>query len=416
MNLYKNASGKYKKQVLKSMKVNKKYNVVIVGGGLSGLSLACLLARHDLSIACIDQADPKTKPKDLRTTAISFGSRKVLERAGVWDNVKDACSIKDIQILDGRSSVLLEFLSEQAGNKDFGWIVDNHDLKTAMMKQLKTLKNVTHIAPMGVTGFEVSEDKAAVVLSDGKTVEADLIIGADGRKSSVRGFMEHQYGIRSRQWSYNQRAVICMTEHEHPHNNVAVEHFWPEGPFAILPFTDDSKGVHRSAVVFTEHGPEKTSLMKMTDEEFEMALAARFPESYGEVKLSGSRAAYPLNLVHAEKYTAPNMLLVADAAHGIHPIAGQGLNLGFRDLDCLDQLIEEALRTGESIASNAILKTYEQKRRPDNMAMVAMTDGLNRLFSNGSPTVSFLRKAGLKMVSRINPAKRFFMKQAMGDR
>ena len=222
--------------------------------------------------------------------------------------------------------------------------------------------------------------------------------------------------MRTRQWSYHQRAVICMTEHEHPHNYAAVEHFWPEGPFAILPFTDDSKGVHRSAVVFTEHGPEKTSLMKMSDEEFELALAARFPEHYGDVKLSGTRAAYPLNLVHAEKYTAPRMVLVADAAHGIHPIAGQGLNLGFRDLDCLDQLIEQALRTGEDIASSAILKTYEQKRRPDNMAMVAMTDGLNRLFSNASPTVSLLRKVGLKMVSRINPAKRFFMRQAMGDR
>lgn len=397
-------------------KINKKYDVVIVGGGLAGLSLACLLGRHKLSVACIDQADPKTKPQDLRTTAISYGSRKILEQAGVWNHIKDACPIKDIQILDGRSSVLLEFLSDQAGNKDFGWIVDNHDLKTAMVKQLKTLKNVTHIAPMGVTGFEIEEDSALVKLVDGKAVETALIVGADGRNSSVRTFMEEQYGMRTRQWSYNQRAVICMTEHEHPHNDVAVEHFWPEGPFAILPFTDTEKGVHRSAVVFTEHGPDKTSLMKMSDEEFELALAARFPESYGDVKLSGKRAAYPLNLVHAEKYTAPRMVLVADAAHGIHPIAGQGLNLGFRDLDCLDQLIEQALRTGENIASSAILKTYEQKRRPDNMAMVAMTDGLNRLFSNASPAVSLLRKAGLKMVSRISPAKRFFMKQAMGDR
>ncbi len=398
------------------MKVQNKYDVVIVGGGLAGLSLACLLGRHDLTVACIDQADPKTKPKDLRTTAISFGSRKILENAGIWDRIQDACPINDIQILDGRSSVLLEFLSEQAGDRSFGWIVDNHDLKTAMQQQLGTLKNVAHIAPMAVQGFDADDTKGMITLADGQTIEAELIVGADGRKSSVRHFMEQTYGIRSRQWSYHQRAVICMTEHDHPHNNVAVEHFWPEGPFAILPFTDTDKGVHRSAVVFTEHGPEKTSLMSMSDEEFEMALAARFPESYGDVRLVGNRAAYPLNLVHAEKYIAPHMVLVADAAHGIHPIAGQGLNLGFRDLDCLDRLIGEAVANGQAVGGPDLLKSYERKRRPDNMAMVAMTDGLNRLFSNSTPGMGLLRKAGLKMVSRINPAKRFFMKQAMGDK
>lgn len=397
-----------------SMKTN--YDIAIVGGGLAGLSLACLLGRHDLQIACIDLADPKTKPKDLRTTAISFGSRKILERAAIWQHIDESCPIEDIQILDGRSSVLLEFLSEQADGNAFGWIVDNHVLKTAMMKQLKSLKNVDHIAPMGVEGFSIDEQAGHVQLANGKTIKAELIVGADGRNSSVRKFMEHQYGMRSRQWSYNQRAVICTVEHDNPHDNIAVEHFWPEGPFAILPFADDKNGKHRSSVVFTEHGPEANSLMSLDDKDFELALAARFPDFYGGVRLMGRRVAYPLGLVHAEKYTAPHMILVADAAHGIHPIAGQGLNLGFRDLDTLERLISDALEQGLPLASEDLLSAYEYKRRPDNMAMVAVTDGLNRLFSNSSPSVGLIRKAGLKMVSRLAPAKRFFMKQAMGDK
>ncbi|MEZ5815375.1 MAG: UbiH/UbiF/VisC/COQ6 family ubiquinone biosynthesis hydroxylase [Alphaproteobacteria bacterium] len=396
--------------------MNKTYDIAIIGGGLAGLSLACLLGRHGLKIACIDAADPKIKPKDLRTTAVSFGSRKVLEKAGIWENISENCPINDIQILDGSSPVLLEFLSGEVENKVFGWIVDNHHLKIAMIKRLKALKNVTHIAPAKVADFEIHDTHANVHLEGGKIFEAQLIIGADGRFSSVREFMTRHYGLQTRQWSYNQRAVICTVAHENPHNNIAVEHFWPEGPFAILPFADDKDGTHRSSVVFTQHGPEKNSAMHMSDEEFEAALAARFPSTYGDVKLIGRRAAYPLGLVHARDYIAPRMVLVADAAHGIHPIAGQGLNLGFRDLDTLDELIGQAHKAGEDIAAPKLLETYQRRRRPDNMAMVAMTDGLNRLFSNNIMPMRILRRSGLKLVSRLRPAKNFFMKQAMGDR
>ena len=180
--------------------------------------------------------------------------------------------------------------------------------------------------------------------------------------------------------------------------------------------SDDEKGRHRSSVVFTEHGPKSKSLMSLSDEAFEAALASRFPENYGAVSLLAKRAAYPLGLVHADRYIAPRMVLVADAAHGIHPIAGQGLNLGFRDLDTLSSLLNEAYASGANIADPGLLERYQRIRRPDNMAMVAVTDGLNRLFSNNIPAASLLRKAGLRMVSKLAPAKKFFMKQAMGDR
>ena len=392
------------------------YDIAIIGGGLSGLSLACLLGQRGLKIACIDQADPDQKPQDLRTTAISYGSRKTLEKAGIWQNIAESCPIEDIQILDGNSPTLLEFLSGEVENKAFGWIVDNHDLKCAMMQRLKDLKTVSHIAPATVSGFEITEEAGRVQLENGDTLTARLIVGADGRFSKTRDFIAREYGLRTRQWSYNQRAVICTAGHENPHNNIAVEHFWPEGPFAILPMADDQDGNHRSSVVFTEHGPETDSLMNMSDQDFEAALAARFPHAYGDVKLVGRRAAYPLGLVHADRYIAPRMVLVADAAHGIHPIAGQGLNLGFRDLAALDELIGEAQIAGKNIASSELLETYQHRRRPDNMAMVAVTDGLNRLFSNNIMPVRVLRRTGLRLVSRLHPAKQFFMKQAMGDR
>lgn len=395
------------------MRNNKNiYDVIIVGGGLSGLTLACLLGKAGIKTACIDQADPNAPSPDLRTTAISYGSSQILTRAGIWDKMlKIANPIEDIQILDGDSPLLLNFLSSEVQDRAFGWIVENADLRKILAKAVKASKTVTHIAPMKVADYEVTDETASVVLENGETLSATLILGADGRQSGTRKFMD----VPTRQWSYNQRAVICCVSHENPHNNIAVEHFWPEGPFAVLPMADKKKQ-HRSSVVFTEHGPQKHSLMHFTDEEFETALNARFPENYGTVKMVSKRAAYPLNLIHAASYIAPRMALIADAAHGIHPIAGQGLNLGFRDVDKMAELLTEAHKDGKDLGSPDLLETYQRARRFDNMSMVAVTDGLVRLFSNNLPPVRFLRRTGLKLVSKLRPAKQFFMKQAMGYR
>jgi 2-octaprenyl-6-methoxyphenol hydroxylase len=392
------------------------YDVAIVGGGLAGMSLACLLGTRGMRVVCIDALDPAQKPQDLRTTAISYGSRKILERAGIWDNVKEFCPIEDIQILDGDSPLLLQFLSLDVEGKAFGWICDNHDLKQAMMMRMQNLQTISHIAPAQVQDFEIQNDTGRIVLKSGTHIQARLIVGADGRTSFTRNWMVEQYGLQVRQWSYNQSAVVCCVRHEHPHNNVAVEHFWPEGPFAILPMADDQNGTHRSSVVFTEHGPEKKSWMRLSDADFEAVLTERFPPTYGKVQMVGKRARYPLSLVHAAEYIGPRMALVADAAHGIHPIAGQGLNLGFRDLGTLDELLGAAFASGKDLGAPELLERYQQLRRPDNMAMVAVTDALVRLFSNNFAPVRFARRAGLKLVGRLKPAKRFFMRQAMGDR
>ncbi len=392
------------------------YDVAIIGGGLAGMTLACLLGRAaGLKIACIDGQDPQKQIReDARTTAISYGSAKILEEAGIWAALEGkACPIEDIRILDGASPVLLNFLSTEAGGKSFGWIADNADIRRALLARMSALKNIEHIAPQNVKDFVVSPDGGYVnVVAEGQSIKARLVVGADGRNSATREWM----GVRTRDWNYRQRAVICTVAHEYPHENAAVEHFWPSGPFAVLPMTDGENGVHRSSVVFTEHGSKRNSLMRLTPQEFEAELNVRFPKEYGTVRMINERMCFPLSLVHAASYIAPRMALVADAAHGIHPIAGQGLNLGFRDVKALADLVCAAARAGGDAGADALLAAYQRQRRFDNMTMVAVTDALVRLFSNNIPPVRFLRRAGLRAVSRLPPAKRFFMRQAMGDR
>ncbi len=393
----------------------KKYDVVIVGGGLSGLSLACLLGSVEgLRIACIDREAVDTHLKnDERTTAISYGSAQILKRASVWGDIVSAgCPIENIEILDGHSPVLLQFLSEEVEDKAFGWILSNTHIRKCLMNRMDSLDNVDHLPSTLVDDFEVFDDHVDVILDNGKQLKASLVVGADGRGSSVRDFMD----VDVRGWSYKQTAVVCYIAHEHPHDNKAVEHFWPEGPFAILPMITKEDGTHCSSLVFTEHGNKRKSLMKLSDEAFLEEVRSRFPESYGDVEvINNKRMAFPLTLVHAAEYIAPRMVLVADAAHGIHPIAGQGLNLGFRDLGELHNLIAHAVENGMDIGSPDLLKAYQTKRRPDNMAMVAVTDGLVRLFSNNVLPVKLMRRMGLKAVANMAPAKRFFMRRAMGE-
>jgi 2-octaprenyl-6-methoxyphenol hydroxylase len=387
--------------------MTKQYDIAIVGGGLAGLTLACLAGQGGKKIACLEASVP-TQNNDLRTTAISYGSRKILEEAGIWKNLETIpCPIEEIKIHDGDSPLLLDFLKDESDGKTFGWIVENSDLRNAMIKTIRTQKNIDHIAPAKVKDFAVRENNADVILEDTK-ITAKLIVGADGRKSFTRDWID----VPVREWNYNQRAIVCTAAHEHAHDNIAVEHFWPEGPFAILPMADAADGTHRSSVVFTEHGPEQKSFMKLSDDDFNRELQVRFPDSYGNVSMIGRRAAHPLSLIHAARYIAPRMALVADAAHGIHPVAGQGLNLGFRDVKALADLVKTAPDPGQP----DILETYQRARRFDNMAMVAVTDGLVRLFSNNRPGMRALRRTGLKLVAKLPAAKRFFIRQAMGDR
>lgn len=394
--------------------VENNFDVVIVGGGLSGGTMAALLGTKGFNVACIDREVPVSQLEeefDGRTTAISWGSQKIMEAAGVWAALKkDACPIRTIDILDGNSPVLLRFGSEEVNNQSFGWILENRLIRKALFDRMAELDTVTHIAPAHIVSLDRDDTSVTATLKDGRTVSAPLVIGADGRNSFVREWA----GIGTRGWAYDQRAVVCTVIHECPHNNVAVEHFRDQGPFATLPMTSDEQGRHRSSVVWTEHCADKDSALHYAQDVFDAALTARFPDSYGWVKQIGGRFSYPLGLKHAHNYTAPRTALIAEAAHGIHPIAGQGLNMGLRDVAGLCECLIAARDTGQDFGGQPLLDLYVRLRRFDNMAMAGATDSLNRLFSNKHASLSLLRKTGLKMVANIPAAKKFFMHQAMG--
>ncbi|MGE4313119.1 MAG: UbiH/UbiF/VisC/COQ6 family ubiquinone biosynthesis hydroxylase [Pseudobdellovibrionaceae bacterium] len=396
------------------MQAQDKFDVVIVGGGLAGLSLTARLAKSGLKVACIDTQDPQKALEasfDGRTTAVSWASQKMLDQAGVWEHLQEfAAPIRDIQILDGDSPVLLEFFSEEVGGKTFGWILENRLIRKALYETIATYDLATLIAPEMVADFSVSKTNAKTILKNGRTLTSALIVGADGRGSIVRRFMD----IPTRSWSYRQQAIVCNVIHENPHCDIAVENFRSEGPFAVLPMCDDEQGRHRSSVVWTIHAKTKDTPLQWDIPTFNAALNERFPDFYGAVELTGERFTYPLGLLHAYDYTGPRMVLVAEAAHGMHPIAGQGLNIGFRDIAVLTELLEEAHAKKQDLGHKDLLDIYQRKRRIDTMAMMAATDTLNKLFSNNLPFVGPLRRAGLRLVSRVSPAKHFFMKQAMG--
>jgi 2-octaprenyl-6-methoxyphenol hydroxylase len=389
-------------------------DIVVVGGGPSGCSMAAILAIAGVKVICLDADNPeKTLDEgfDGRTIAISYGSRRVLEAAGIWDSLESqACPIEDIKILESGSSTLLEFLCQDVEAEAFGWIVEIRHLRKALYDRLTELKHAIHYAPACVRDYNVDGKGVDIFLANGEVLRASLVIGADGRKSFTRDWM----GIETRGWSYDQRGIVCIVEHDNPHNNIAVEDFRPEGPFAILPMTDDHEGRHRSSIVWTEHGSNRSSSINWDDETFAAALTERFPALYGAVRPVSKRFSYPLNLIHAHDYIGERMALIADAAHGIHPIAGQGLNLGLRDVAALAELLIQAKNAGADIGSMDILKNYQRQRRLDNMAMAGATDLLNKLFSNKVTPLRLARRAGLRMVQKSTIAKRFFMKQAMG--
>ena len=395
--------------------MKKEYDVLIVGGGLAGLSLAALSGHQGLSIACFDRNTPANalkEPFDGRTTAISWASQKVLSAAGVWSLLeKEACPILDIQILDGDSPVLLEFFAHEVNNRAFGWIVENRRLRAMLYTTLEKQSNVDFIAPVTLADFKTTEDYAEVISDTGQSYRGKLLIGADGKNSIVRAFLD----IPTRGWSYKQSAIVCVAEHDNPHENIAVEHFRPEGPFAILPMADNPEtGAYRSSIVWTEHGQAANSALQYEEDIFNAALTARAPDFYGQMRLAGQRFFYPLGLKHAHNYTGQRTALVAEAAHAMHPIAGQGLNMGLRDIAVLSDLICQAHQSKSDIGAPDLLCGYQRKRRADNMGMMAATDGLNKLFSNNLPPVKFARTLGVRAVSRFKPAKNFFMKQAMG--
>ncbi|MEZ0222927.1 MAG: UbiH/UbiF/VisC/COQ6 family ubiquinone biosynthesis hydroxylase [Alphaproteobacteria bacterium] len=392
-----------------------KADILIIGGGLAGLSLAGVLGEAGAEVIIVDREPPVSQLNenyDGRTTAISFASHRVLQAAGAWDSMHKYCEpILDIRVADGASPLFLHFATDTDANGDpFGWIIENRLLRHLLFENLKRLETVQHLAPVEIKEFFSDAGTAGVTLKDGRRLSAPLLIGADGRSSPTRKWL----GIGVHEWSYKQNAIVCNVAHNQDHENVAVEHFLPAGPFAVLPMTRGSAGEYRSSIVWTVEEKQSANLLKLPPEKFDAQLQKLFGEHLGDVHHVSKPQAFPLRLMHAKKYTGPRAALMAEAAHVIHPIAGQGLNLSMRDIAVLSEIIIDSLKLGLDIGAPGVLETYDQWRRTDTLLMAGFTDVLNRLFSNNLVSVAVIRDLGIGIVDKIPPLKGFFARQAMG--
>lgn len=384
-------------------------DALIVGGGLAGGTLACALGHAGFTVDVIDTADPVTfldAAFDGRASAIALSSRRLFERIGVWRRLGDhPTPMLDIRVSDGSSPLFLHYDHEDIGDEPFGHMVENRMMRRALLEEMASLGSVRLHAPARVASLERGSAGVDVRLDDGTPLCAWLAVAADGRASRTR----EAAGIRVTGWSYEQVGIVCTVEHEVPHGNVAHEHFLPAGPFAILPL-----GTHRASIVWTERSESAPAIMALDDAGFLHELRKRFGDFLGRVELVGPRWSYPLSLQYAETAVAQRLVLVGDALHGMHPIAGQGLNMGLRDVAALVDVLTDAARMGLDLGDPQVLQRYEEWRRFDNTLMLAMTDLLNRLFSNDIPPVRLARDLGLATVDHMPRLKKLFMRHAMG--
>jgi 2-octaprenyl-6-methoxyphenol hydroxylase len=352
---------------------------------------------------------------DGRAYAIAAGSRRLLQAAGLWDALPQPSGpILDIRVSDGRigraaSPLHLHFNHHDAGQDPFGWMVEARSLRVALNATLNALPNLHLFAPAEATVHR-THDHATIQVTGGPSITARLVVAAEGRNSPLR----NQAGIPVTRAAYGQRGMVCAIAHERPHNGVALEHFLPSGPFAQLPMAPTEGAPNISAIVWTERTATADRIAAMDDTHFTREVARRLGTHLGEIRLIGRRWTYPLSAMHAQRYTDTRLALIGDAAHGIHPIAGQGLNLGFRDIMALSDLVLSALDAGQDPGAPQLLAAYQRRRRPDNLAMLAATDVLDRLFSTNNPILRAARDLGIASVHRLPTLKKAFMRAAMG--
>ena len=390
---------------------NNYSDVLIVGGGYVGLSLALAIktAAPHLSVTVLDGAPANANDKETRASAIASAACRMLTQLDVWQHLeKHAQPIEDMIVTDSKLSdtvrpVFLTF-SRPDDNEPFAHMVPNRELIQALRKELKIAGVNCHHSTM-VESQEITANQASIITKDGTQYHSRLLVAADGVRSRLR----KAAGIKTMQWSYDQLGIVITVAHERAHNGIAQEHFLPAGPFAILPLRGN-----KSSLVWTETTRNGKRLLAMDEFDFQMELEQRFGHKLGEIKVEGERKAFPLGLTLAREYVQNRFALVGDAAHGIHPISGQGLNLGFMDAAALSQTIVEADRLGLDFGSLTVLENYQRWRRFDTVRMGVVTDVLNRLFSNDNALLRAARDFGLSVVDRLPGLKNQFIGEATG--
>ncbi|PZO75563.1 MAG: ubiquinone biosynthesis hydroxylase [Mesorhizobium amorphae] len=394
----------------------QRFDVMVAGGGYVGLATALGLAsgRPSLRVAVADPAPKGASARDPRASAIAAAASRMLRALGVWDAIAPHSEpITEMIVTDSRRAdpvrpVFLTFDGAVGPGEPFAHMVPNGVLNGALRARAEEA-GVVFLDGTSVEGFADAEGGLMLRLSGGADASARLLVAADGVRSRLR---DHA-GIRTLHWDYGQSGIVCTVRHERPHGGRAEEHFLPAGPFAILPLKDDEKG-HRSSIVWTERTAEAERLVASDLLLFEAELEDRFGLKLGEIRAEGTPRAFPLSLTLARDFVAPRFALAGDAAHGIHPIAGQGLNLGFKDAAALAEVVVEADRLGQDIGALDVLETYQRWRRWDTVQMGATTDVLNRLFSNDWGPLRAVRDLGLGLVDRMPRLKERFIGQAAG--
>ncbi|MGC8534356.1 MAG: FAD-dependent monooxygenase [Rhizomicrobium sp.] len=389
------------------------YDVVIGGGGMAGLCLGVALAHGGLRIAVVEpvaRAASLDAGFDGRVTALSYASVRMLRALSIWPHLQDeAQPILDILVTDapaGRppSPLSLHFDADEIG-EPMGYIVENRHLRRALFAALDATTGLELLSPLAVERATSAPEHVDVQLSDGSSLSTRLLVAADGRTSRLR----EEFGIGIIGWSYPQCGIVATVTHELPHNGTAYEHFLPAGPFAILPLTGN-----RSSLVWTERADLAPLYMSLAADEFDAEVARRFGAHLGATSVSGPRWSYPLKFHLARSYVKPRFALIGDAAHGIHPIAGQGFNLGLKDIAALAECVLDAARLGLDFGRIDTLRRYERWRRFESTLMGFSMDAFNRIFSNDIPPLRLSRDLGMGLVDQIGPLRRFLMRNAGG--
>ena len=389
-------------------------DIAIVGGGLNGPALALAAAQVGLRVIVLDATSHKPRKNakfDGRAYALALASKRLMAAVGVWENVaQDAEPMLNIRVSDGHAGVgaspfFMDFDHAELEEGPMGYMVEDRHLRYALQAAMQTSPLIEYRLATRVTGQSTGPEGVTLSLANNQKITTRLLVGADGRQSGTAA----RAGITYTGWQYGQTALVCAVEHDRPHGGVAHQFFMPAGPMAVLPLS-----ARRSTVVWSEKTDSASVIKTLDDAAFLDVLRPRFGDFLGDISLTGGRFSYPLGMMIAKNYIAPNVALIGDAAHGVHPIAGQGLNAGLRDVAALIQVLSEAKQRGEDFASQPVLARYQLWRRFDATALAVATDGFNRLFSNDNPILRLGRDLGMGMINAMPKVRRGILREAAG--
>jgi len=398
---------------MSKIKINSNFNIIIVGGGIVGTTLACSLAQNtNLKIALIEAREAKFEKIrendfDIRVSAITRASQRLFTKLDAWSSIesKRVSQFTDMHVWDDTGVGEIHFDSADVGEPYLGHIIENSVILSSLYERMASIENITLISPAKINSIAYHDDYAELALQDDSTLTTRLVIAADGSQSWVR----QQAGIIVRGWDYPQDALVTWVKTENPHQHTAWQRFMPDGPLAFLPLINGY-----SSIVWSSTPEHVQQLLHYSDAEFRSALTNAFSNTLGPVIENGPRGRFPLRYFVTENYIKPRLALIGDAAHTMHPLAGQGVNVGLQDVVGMSEILLAALEQKKDIGSNLVLRQYERSRRAENTPILATVNGFQRLFGSDDPALTWARNTGMKLAQSIPMLKNQIMRQAMG--